>query len=131
MITPRTLDRMQHLTRILAPAVVHKRVSLRWDVSGRFPMPKRDLSCPYCGSGEVIYSQCYFHARQGSPPPTIYRADVQCKCTDCSMVFVFGVVIPDRMFHANVPPEDTWKQYSRREIRQILGFDEETRETSR
>lgn len=92
---------------------VHERVAQRWDVSGRFPLPRFALCCPACGQLEVIYSQCYFHDRKDSPSQ--HRVDVQCKCTICSHAFVFGVVIPGRMARAA-----TKMQYNRREIRQIL-----------
>ncbi|KKL49467.1 hypothetical protein LCGC14_2315220 [marine sediment metagenome] len=108
------LGKYPQLFRDCDPKVVLAVVGSWWDLSGRFPLPLFEIKCPQCAGPSVIYSQCYFHVRDGSP--SRYRADVQCKCATCSFAFVFGVVIPKAMFMAA-----DQMQYNRREIREILG----------
>lgn len=87
---------------------VLERVSERWDLRYRAPWPRWVVRCPVCGAegvrseamgtdGELVMRACNYHARVNSP--TAYRADVSLKCTRCSHVILFGIVVH----------EDAWR----------------------
>ncbi len=109
----------RHLALILAS------VGLRWDLSYRVPVPRVDtdlgiqsapenkphwkewIHCAVCGfrgvlsealgrEGYLIYRAANFHARDNSR--SRYRCDCSFKCTVCSYVMAFGIVVSREMW---------------------------------
>jgi hypothetical protein len=76
-----------------------ERVNKYWDLSCSLPFPKFDLGCSVCKSDEILLRQWLFHDRSkrtGSKHG--YRCDVSFKCTQCSFVWVHGILVPKEMF---------------------------------
>lgn len=109
----------RHLALILAS------VGLRWDLTYRIPVPRIDtdsgvqsappnkphwkewIHCAACGfrgirskaldrEGYLVYRAANFHARESSR--SRYRCDCSFKCTVCSYVMTFGIVVSREMW---------------------------------
>lgn len=91
---------------------VADRVAAHWDLSWPLPVPARQPHCK-CG-GQQVLKDWKFHnrAKTGSAHP--WRCDVRLKCVDCSLVDIYGVVVPKEM----KPPKDGWITW--REGKQML-----------
>lgn len=88
-----------HLFMPLTKDEVRERVEARWDLSGFFPRPRWDVLCPCCRSDEVHLRSVRFSQRSpDAKSPHSRRCDVFYKCTCCSLVFHFGIPIPERMW---------------------------------
>ena len=67
------------------------RVSEMWDFVAGFPVPKCDVKCEQCGSGDV-QGRNYLYSEKDKGWP--YRVDTDFKCRVCSkIVGPFGVAI--------------------------------------
>lgn len=80
-------------------------------MDGPIPLPLWDMQCPCCRDEKVIIRDVQFHTRDGSPSK--YRCLVKMKCTNCSHVFLFGVVIPQSMFDKYGPSHFTYHEIKR------------------
>ncbi len=96
----RRLDHSE-LARVLGKVLVH------WDLGYRVPIPRMPR-CPYCDGtgllspalgevGDLLIRTANFHPRDRNSR-TVYRCDVSLKCTACSFVPMFGVVVHRDMF---------------------------------
>ncbi len=70
----------------------------RWDFSKVLPVPLFDFVCPICGSDRIKLGEWIFF-RKKSSNGTPYRCDVRFKCTECSFVPIFGVVVELKIFN--------------------------------
>lgn len=68
-----------------------------WDFSQVLPTPNFTIYCPICGGSDIKLSHWLFHIKQ-NPTPTPYRCDVTFKCTCCSYIINFGVLITEEYF---------------------------------
>ena len=93
-------ERLQKFLSVPPIEVVHENVEAMWHLGERFPVPKFDPACPTCGSEAVIMRLFRFFMR-GGPATVPYRCDVYMKCTACSVVWTYGIVISKEMFKAN------------------------------
>jgi hypothetical protein len=76
-----------------------ERVNRHWDLTYSLPIPKFDLECWVCKSNDILLRQWTFHdraKRTGSKYGC--RCDASFKCTECSLVWVHGVLVPKEMF---------------------------------
>lgn len=72
-----------------------------WDLSEPLPLPKKELTCPHCGSKNVHIRQWAFFEQHFSPHNP-YRVDVQCRCWDCSYLPVWALVISEAYYMARL-----------------------------
>jgi len=79
-----------------APENVHEVCASMWDMTSIVPFPKFDIVCSTCGCDKQILRQVSYHTRTGSPSKL--RANVSFKCTKCSKVIIFGVVVPQEVW---------------------------------
>ena len=81
-------------------------VATWWDLSGIFPIPKRQLQCSQCNGKNILIKDLYFMHRPEHRGRVTgkeqRRCDVACKCCECSCVFVFGLNIPEEMWQWHV-----------------------------
>jgi hypothetical protein len=91
---PRRVSRIvYHLFPDAHAEGVAERVARAWDLSWPLPIPK-DQRC-HCG-GLLVCKDWKFHRRTtGTAHP--WRCDVKLKCIDCSVVPIYGVVVPKEM----------------------------------
>lgn len=102
----------------LTPEQIQHNIEQHWDMTRELPYPKFDITCN-CGAkasnDEIQARQWSFHHRHGTGSSNPYRCDISFKCTKCSRVWTYGVVVPEEMWrkHAN-------KRYHWREAKEIL-----------
>lgn len=77
------------------------KVSERWDLTGLLPIPKWNLKCDQCGKthedGAIQLRSWSFAVVPWGKSKNTHRCDVSFKCRECSLIFYYGVVIPDSM----------------------------------
>ena len=100
------------LTKRLFPEIsrdtVLKRIEENWDFTYGIPLPKFDLICPICKSSEVMARAWKYHKRVGSKTSP-YRCDFSAKCTRCSFVMTWGVLLTlDQYEHPNWTEKSMW-----------------------
>lgn len=87
-----------------------ERVKARWDFSRRLPYPKWKVRCPCCDSQDTIIRNWTFNTREtGGKTP--FRCNVGIKCTDCSMAWIHGLVVP----------EEVWRDFGGKRIERREG----------
>lgn len=91
---------------------VEERVAKVWDLSYPLPVPRIQPVC-LCG-GVLVLKDWKFHERGKTGSAHPWRCDVRLKCVGCSVVTIYGVVIPKGMKR----PQDGWISW--REGREIL-----------
>lgn len=94
------------------------RVRESWDLDRELPVPKFDLQCPICNCGQIQLRQYSFHYRHKTGSRNPYRCDVSFKCTQCSLVWTHGVVVPEAMYKRHENEMIHW-----REAKEILRGD--------
>lgn len=98
------------------------RVARRWHLDGRVPLPKGEwMYCGACGAGppsQHLRSWRFGQYGENAEKTWRYRCDVAFKCTDCSLVYVFGVATPQEM-------SDFWGTHTEITYREWDRFDEE------
>lgn len=72
-------------------------VSRMWDLSGRVPLPKFELNCPICSCDKILLKHWVYFIRKNAHSSNPHRCDVYMKCTDCSVVWQHGLVVPEEM----------------------------------
>ena len=74
---------------------VHERVEGAWEYFGPVPVPKFDMTCPQCGSGEddIFVRFASFGVRDKGGVK--YRCDWSVKCVSCFCLNTFGIPISD------------------------------------
>lgn len=75
-------------------------VRAEWNTDGDFPYPKFEPTCRECGR-EVQIKHLRFFERPDSSHP--YRCDVAVKCRYRGDVWVYGVMVPERMYRKHIP----------------------------
>ena len=118
-ITQSKKEKIKNIFPSFDPETVLKRVQEKWDLSGDFPLPKWDIRCPVCGSPHVQARNWQFAYQYNSP--TKYRCNVSFKCTECSAVWIHGVVITEEMFRKHVKIDNKPVYYPWREVKEKLG----------
>lgn len=110
---------VQDLFPALGEDEVLRRVAERWTIGedDEFPLPKFEIRCPVCGSAEVQARNWQFVYRDAGGAK--HRCNVSVKCTVCSHVMTFGVVIPERMYKKHLSSVGS-KIYHWREVRERL-----------
>jgi len=93
-------ERLEALLQVPPIEQVHENVRRMWHMGERFPVPKFIPSCPCCSSVDVILRYFRFFKRGGHATYP-FRCDVHMKCATCSVVWAYGVVIPEEMFIRN------------------------------
>ena len=91
-------ERARRLFPDLQPDEVHALVREAWDVDGPLPVPRFDVLCLCSGvlsRREVLVRHWRFHHRGGGSIGE--RCDMSFKCTLCSHVWVYGIVVPSEM----------------------------------
>lgn len=80
---------------------VEERVEDHWDLGYPLPMPKFHRACPRCVAADrrmaverLVVKDWKFHQRNTKSKHP-YRVDVRLKCVDCSIVYIFGVRVPE------------------------------------
>lgn len=76
-----------------------KQCGKHWDFSWIIPLPKNEPVCPNCNSQKSVIRQASLHTRTDSKSK--YRCRICFKCTECSFVYTFGIVIPKKMYDEN------------------------------
>lgn len=100
---------------------VRRRVGEAWILGERFPVPKFTPTCPGCCSDRVIFRRMRFF-KVGGPATTPYRCDVYAKCSSCSLVFTYGLVIPEAMWKANEKFGQIHRKTILAELEEMDGF---------
>jgi hypothetical protein len=79
-----------------APEDACARVAQMWDISGPFPLPRWEMGC-LCGAmaseGGIQIRSWQFMTQANRPHP--WRCNVSTKCTQCSLVLMYGLIIPE------------------------------------
>ena len=94
------------------------RVKGKWKLC-YFPLPKFTIKCPVCGSEDIQARNWQFVYRDVGGHK--YRCNVSFKCTVCSFVFTFGLVIPEKLYKMHLDTVGS-KIYHWREVKKW--FDE-------
>jgi hypothetical protein len=80
---------------------IEQKVDAFWRFTKGFPIPRKRLSCPVCGSQETIIKSFRYFKKNG--PATIkHRCDVVVKCTVCSATWAHGVPISEEVFDGKI-----------------------------
>lgn len=109
----------QNIFPAYKPEEVLERVKEYWDFVKGFPIPKKKIRCPVCGSEDIQARNWQFVYKDSGGCK--YRCNVSFKCTVCSNVWTHGVVVPKEIFkmHVKDNPHKA-KLYHWREVRKIL-----------
>lgn len=86
-----------------------------WDMSGPWPVPRKEIKCPCCGKKTLTLRDIWFHAARWSKRPC--RCTISFKCMTCSFVPTFGVIVPKEMVYEI---HGGFKQYKYREAKRFL-----------
>lgn len=87
-----------------------------WNLE-KFPTPKFKVVCPICGSSDVIIKEYRFSKREFARSK--YRCVVGYKCTNCSLCFEFGLVIPKEIWEMHCNENSPSRFYYWREIKNL------------
>jgi hypothetical protein len=99
-------------------ADVSARVALFWDLDWPLPVTREQQLCAGCAFA-LILKDWKFH-RRTTDTAHPWRCDVRLKCTGCSEVRIYGVVVPKEMTPIRRGEWISWREG--REILADAGF---------
>ncbi len=108
----------KYLGHNLSEEEIEKNIDNHWEIYKNFLFPKFIIKCPICGSEKVILKQERFFRRDEGRMK--YRCDIAFKCSECSNVWWFGVVIPDDLGKKQMIGNNSATYYWR-EIKEKVG----------
>lgn len=91
------------------------RIAACWNLDYPLPIPRGAgmRLCPGCSAGNpfpqpsLVVKDWKFFTRDKVGSKVPFRCDVRLKCVTCSLVLIYGVVIPEEMYEAAkaaIPP---------------------------
>ncbi|MHA2066120.1 MAG: hypothetical protein ACXABY_17250 [Candidatus Thorarchaeota archaeon] len=95
----------------LTPEEILERVNRYWDMSLKFPMPRKKMLCPICKSDEVSIRQWYFFQKPAKI--AAFRCDIAMKCGLCGHSWMHGLTITEEQYERGGKRRWTWEAVHR------------------